>query len=219
MNDATITASKKTELLRKATNGIAQRTAEVGVQVSFRYLARIVPIVFLAILSLTHLQGWAIGMKKVLKFSTHDFGILCYGGITNLNLVYGGSGHNLCIKSPGREKLPSDETRVPGFLSGSYPAFAGPVEMEWNARDGTHLTHTIELDEVFKDRVVLHTADSARIYEAKPISGGEPTIIVEVNDRTVSVYMKVSLQLVRADPTDTGRDRSTHFTRAYSKTL
>jgi hypothetical protein len=219
MNDATITTSKKTELLRKATDGIGQRIAEVGVQVSFRYLARIVPIVFLAILSLTHLQGWAIGMKKVLKFSTHDFGILCYGGITNLNLVYGGSGHNLCIKSPGREKLPSDETRVPGFLSGSYPTFAGPVEMEWNARDGTHLTHTIDLDEVFKDRVVLHTADSARIYEAKPISGGEPTIIVEVNDRTVSVYMKVSLQLVRADPTDTGRDRSTHFTRAYSKTL
>ena len=91
--------------------------------------------------------------------------------------------------------------------------------MEWNARDGKHLTHTIDLDEVFKDRVVLHTADAARIYKAKPISGGEPTIIVEVNDRTVSVYMKVSLQLVRADPTDTGRDRSTHFTRAYSKTL
>jgi hypothetical protein len=158
-------------------------------------------------------------MNKVLKFSTHDFGILCYGGITNLELVYAGSPHKLCTKSPGREKLPSDEKRGPGFLSGSYHAFAGPVEMEWNARDGTHLTHIIDLDEVFKDRVVLHTADAARIYKAKPISGGEPTIIVEVNDRTVSVYMKVSLQLVRADPTDTGRDRSTHFTRAYSKSL
>jgi hypothetical protein len=210
---------RKPNSYEKQLTALGNELRKWGVQVSFRYLARIVPIVFLAILSLTHLQGSAIGMKKVLKFSTHDFGILCYGGITNLNLVYGGSGHNLCIKSPGREKLPSDETRVPGFLSGSYPAFAGPVEMEWNARDGTHLTHTIDLDEVFKDRVVLHTADSARIYEAKPISGGEPTIIVEVNDRTVSVYMKVSLQLVRADPTDTGRDRSTHFTRAYSKTL
>lgn len=91
--------------------------------------------------------------------------------------------------------------------------------MEWNARDGTHLTHTIDLDEVFKDRVVLHTADSARIYKAKPISGCEPTIVIEVNDRTASVYMEVSLQLVRADPTDTGRDRSHYFTRAYSKTL
>jgi hypothetical protein len=27
-------------------------------------------------------------MNKVLKFSTHDFGILCYGGITNLELVF-----------------------------------------------------------------------------------------------------------------------------------
>jgi hypothetical protein len=178
-----------------------------------------VSAIFLAIFSLTHIESKAIDMNEVLKFSTHDFGILCYGGITNLELVYGGSPHELCFDTPGREKLPSDEKRGPGFLSGSYPAFAGPVEMEWNARDGAHLIHRIDLDEVFKDRVVLHTADPARIYKAKPISGGEPTIIIEVNDRTVSVYMKVSLQLVRADPTDTGRDRSTHFTRAYSKTL
>jgi hypothetical protein len=210
---------RKPNSYEKQLTALPNELREWGVQVSFRYLARIVPIVFLAILSLTHLQGSAIGMKKVLKFSTHDFGILCYGGIANLEIVYAGSPHELCFDTPAREKLPSDEKRVPGFLSGSYPAFAGPVEMEWNARDGIHLTHTIDLDEVFKDRVVLHTADSARIYEAKPISGGEPTIIVEVNDRTVSVYMKVSLQLVRADPTDTGRDRSTHFTRAYSKTL
>jgi hypothetical protein len=158
-------------------------------------------------------------MNKALKFSTHDFGISCYGGITNLELVYAASPHKLCFDTPGREKLPSDEKRVPGFLSGSYHAFAGPVEMEWNARDGTHLIHSVDLDEVFKNRVVLHTADSARIYKAKPISGGEPTIIFEVNDRTVSVYMKVSLQLVRADPIVEGRERSTHFTRAYSKTL
>jgi hypothetical protein len=174
---------------------------------------------FLAIISITLMESRAINMNETLKFSTHDFGILCYGGITNLKLEYGGSPHELCFDTPGREKLPSDEKRGPGFLSGSYHAFAGPVEMEWNARDGTHLSHKINLDEVFKDRVVLHTADPARIYKVKPISGGEPTIIIEVNDRTVSVYMKVSLQLVRADPTDTGRDRSTHFTCAYSKTL
>jgi hypothetical protein len=177
------------------------------------------PALFLAIISLTNIQGRAMGMNKVLKFSTHDFGILCYGGITNLKLVYAGSPHKLCTKSPGREKLPSDEKRGPGFLSGSYHAFAGPVEMEWNARDGTHLTHTIDLDEVFKDRVVLHTADPALIYKENPISSGQPTIVVEVNDRTVSVYMEVGLILVRADPADTGRDHSIYFTRAYSKTL
>jgi hypothetical protein len=91
--------------------------------------------------------------------------------------------------------------------------------MEWNARDGTHSTHTIDLDEVFKDRVVLHTADPARIYKANPISSGQPTIAIEVNDRTVSVYMEVGLLLERADPTDTGRDHTTYFTRAYTKTL
>lgn len=185
----------------------------------YRYLERAALAFLMAIDPLLKTKSTSIGRNGILKFSTHDFGILCYGGITNLNLVYGGSGHELCKDTPGREKLPSDEKRGPGFKSGSYRAFAGPVDMEWNARDGTHLTHTIDLDEVFKDRVVLHTADSARIYKAKPISGCEPTIVIEVNDRTVSVYMEVSLQLVRADPTDTGRDRSHHFTRAYSKTL
>jgi hypothetical protein len=167
----------------------------------------------------TRKKNTFIGRNGVLKFRAHDFGILCYGGITNLDLIYGGSGHNLCFDTPGREKLPSDEERGPGFLSGTYYAFAGPVEMEWNARDGTHLTHTIDLDEVFKDRVVLHTADSARVYKTDPTTTGEPTIAIEINDRTVSVYMEVSLQLLRSDPTDTGRDRSHHFTRAYSRTL
>lgn len=136
-----------------------------------------------------------------------------------MELVYAGSSHELCFDTPGREKLPSDEKRGPGFLSGSYPAFAGLVEMEWNARDGTHLAHTIDLDEVFKERVVLHTADPAHIYKADPISSGQPTVVIEVNDCTVSVYMEVDLILVRADPADTGRDLGTYFTRAYSKTL
>jgi hypothetical protein len=179
----------------------------------------IISAILLAILSMTNIHSGTIGMNKGLKFSTHDFGILCYGGITNLKLVYAGSPHKLCTKSPGREKLPSDEKRGPGFLSGSYHAFAGPVEMEWNARDGKNLTHTIDLDEVFKDRIVLHTADPALVYKDNPISSGQPTIVVEVNDRTVNVYMEVGLILVRADPTDTGRDHSIYFTRAYSKTL
>jgi hypothetical protein len=173
----------------------------------------------MAILSLTRKKGTSISRSGVLKFREHDFGILCYGGITNLELVYGGSGHSLCHNSPGREKLQSDEKRIPGFLSGTYRAFAGPVEMEWNARDGTHLTHKIDLDNVFKDRIVLHTANSARIYKANPVSSGAPTIIIEVNDRTVSVYMHVNLLLVHNDPSETGRELSTHFTRAYSKKL
>jgi hypothetical protein len=144
-------------------------------------------------------------IDNLLKFRTHDFGILCFGGVTNVNLVYAGSGHNLCVSDPASEKTPADKERVPGFLSGAYHAFAGPVEMDWNARDGTHLSHTVDLNEVFKDKIIPHACDSTRIYEKKPVTCGKPTVIVEMDDRTVNVYLYAEIQLVRDGQPDKAR--------------
>jgi hypothetical protein len=158
-------------------------------------------------------------IDNLLKFRTHDFGILCFGGATNVNLVYAGSRHNLCVGDPASEKTPADMEKVPGFLSGSYHAFAGLVEMDWNARDGTHLSHTVDLNEVFKDKIIPHAGDSTRIYEKKPVTGGEPTVIVEVDDRTVNVYLYAQIQLVRDGQPDKAREGVCSYTQAYSMTL
>ncbi len=47
-------------------------------------------------------------IDNLLKFRTHDFGILCFGGVTNVNLVYAGSGHKLCVRRVAPEKMPAD---------------------------------------------------------------------------------------------------------------
>ena len=158
-------------------------------------------------------------IDNLLKFRTHDFGILCFGGVANVNLVYAGSGHNLCVGDPASEKTPADKERVPGFLSGAYHAFAGAIEIEWNARDGTRLSHSVDLNEVFPDKVIPGDYDSTRIYEKKPVTGSEPTVIVEVDDRTVNVYLYAEIQLVRDGQLDQARERVSSYTRAYSMTF
>jgi hypothetical protein len=156
---------------------------------------------------------------QVLKFSNHDLGIHCYNGVKNVRLVYAGSPHTLCTTGPGLEKTAADENEPPNGSSGSYKAFAGPVEIDWLARDGSALHLDLDLDAIFKDRIVLHKADPARIYQPKPITGGEPLIVVEVIDRTVNVYMSLQLQLVRAEDPEGRREGSDQYTLAYSKTL
>jgi len=155
----------------------------------------------------------------VLKFDTHDLNIQCYGGVTDVYLVYAGSPHKLCFDNPAKDKTPADETRYPNFKSGSYYAFAGPVEMSWRSRDGTKLSHTLDLDAIFKDRVVLHKEDPQRIYKPMPITGGEPTIIIEFNDRTINVYMFARIQLLLTDPNEKGRKGSNNRTLVYTKTF
>ena len=167
----------------------------------------------------TFMQGCtAMSNDDVLKFSTHDLGIRCFGGVTKVWLLYANSDHELCTDRVARDKTPADAKRMP-FKSGSYHAFAGPVEMKWTARDGSQLAYSLDLDTVFKDRTIQHGQDPARINRAKPWLGGEPTIIVEFDDRTVSVYLAGTLLLTSAEPGNNELDDVDIHYLAFSKTL
>ncbi|MBC3908121.1 hypothetical protein [Undibacterium umbellatum] len=153
-----------------------------------------------------------------LKFSSHDLSVQVFSA-SDLRLVYANSPHALAIGEMAREKTETDATRMPGFTSGEYPTFAGPVEMEWRSKDGTQLKHTLDLDSIFKDRKILHKEDPARIYKPMPISGVPPIIIIEANDRTVNVYMFTTIQIIPEDPNTTRREVHNNCVLAYSKTL
>jgi len=154
----------------------------------------------------------------VLKFQTHELNLQIYSA-GDLRLVYAGSPHEIAMGRIAKDKTAEDAARYPGFTSGDYPAFAGPVEMEWRSKDGTHFKHTLDLDSIFKDRKVLHDENPADIYKPMPILGRQPIIIIEVNDRTVNVYMFTSIQLNPKDPDAARRDRRDHRVLAYSKTF
>lgn len=153
-----------------------------------------------------------------LTFDTHVLNVQVYSA-SDLHLEYAGTSHDLSWGELAREKTPQDESRYPNGKSGSYRTFAGPVRIEWRSRDGSRHSHLLNLDDVFKDRKVLHTEKPERIYQPMPITGGEPTIIIEINDRSVNVYLFAAIQLISDDPGSLVRDQRDHFTLAYSKTF
>ncbi len=156
--------------------------------------------------------------NDALTFSTHDLNIQIYNA-SDLRLVYGGTAHEISLGELARMKTPKDETRYPSGKSGSYIAFAGPVQIEWRSQDGVKHSCVLDLDEVFREKTVRHTQDPSRIYRPMPITGGEPTIIIEVNNRTVSVYLFAAIQLTPVDPNAVRRDECDTRTLAYSKTF
>ncbi|QDE40916.1 hypothetical protein FIV34_17705 [Luteibacter pinisoli] len=72
--------------------------------------------------------------------------------------------------------------------------FPGPVELDWTSLDNTRLQASVDLDALFKDRLVLHNVSREGVKETwlktLSIEPVVPTVLVELNDRTVSVYMR-----------------------------
>lgn len=153
--------------------------------------------------------------EKVLKFSQHDISIKVFSA-SDVEIVYAGSPHRLSFGKVFRAKTPDDVRDFKWGTSGSYKAFAGPVDIAWRSQDGTALKYVLNLDEIFPERKILHTEDLAKLYQAEPVYGGRPNIILEVNDRTLNVYMFVTMRLEKDAQTREHRD---HLTLAYSKTF
>lgn len=87
------------------------------------------------------------------------------------------------------------------FWHGRKPIFAddgntfpGPVHIEWTSLNGAQNNVSIDLDEIFSERLVLHSLSLDEIRKTwletlsfKPIS---PNILIEVNDRAIRIYMR-----------------------------
>lgn len=76
--------------------------------------------------------------------------------------------------------------------------FAGPVVIDWRSKDGTPLKATIDLDELFKDRLVPISPGVTREEIPDRIGIGPTTIIVEVVDRTVNVWTTTDIPMKEA---------------------
>jgi hypothetical protein len=81
----------------------------------------------------------------------------------------------------------------PRFTYGVYFAFAGAVDVQWRSLDGELLSASLDLDKIFRSRKILHSADSSSVYQAKPVVRSHPTIIVEVDNRKITVYMHAGI--------------------------
>ncbi|MCB4359296.1 hypothetical protein [Quatrionicoccus australiensis] len=159
-----------------------------------------------------------------LRFREHAIDVTLFSA-TQMEVIYG---RRLVYRSvfPGsrpevmREKTQDDERRdlTGGGMLG-LRAFEGPLEVKWRSRDGVPHEAVLNLEEIFTDRVVLHQEDPARIDPSLPMQTSGPTIVIEVNNRTLSLYMQVHIYLRSLDANARTREDRFNHTLAYSKTF
>lgn len=125
-----------------------------------------------------------------LKFVQHNFGAACYSTY-GCKVLYNGFLH---VSDPENELRRSSESlgeKYPGVLTAGYLGIVGfppPARVSWRSRDGESHEAMVDISEIFKDRLILHNVPREEIREG--VSIFNPGIILEVNDRTINVYMR-----------------------------
>jgi hypothetical protein len=97
-----------------------------------------------------------------------------------------------------RAKGPDDDQRRWRAV-GDFKAFNGPLQIQWKSSDGTPLSATVNLDEVFPGKRVMHKEDPKNIATTLP-NLTMPVIVVEVNDKLLTIYMDVYVGLKTDEP-------------------
>jgi len=87
---------------------------------------------------------------------------------------------------------------------GSYSGirnFPGPVEVNWTSLDGEAHHASIDLADIFKNEEILHRVPDEEIPDGMYPQGLylDPGIFVEVNDRTINVYMRAGTRTATPD--------------------
>lgn len=134
-----------------------------------------------------------VGAEWPLKFRAHYFGGHCFN-TQSCEILYRGFRH-------GAEDRPSPSVESYGrpldtLLSagrGPIPNFPPPARVTWRSKDGTPLEAEIDIGEIFRDELVRHNVKQNEMSELGPGPGLLPAIILEVNDRTINVYMRAHI--------------------------
>lgn len=129
--------------------------------------------------------------KWPLRFKRHNFGVACYSTY-GCRIRYDGQlidrdDSELGISS---ESLGAD---YPGNLSAGrlgIQNFPPPADVTWRSKDGTQLHAEIDMAAIFKEELILHNVPKNDVEKHALKGISDPGIILEVNDRTINVYMK-----------------------------
>jgi hypothetical protein len=122
-----------------------------------------------------------------LRFVKHDFQVFCYNTI-RCHVIY----NDFNFKAEERPSPPPpsadyrDHWPFASYLG--IRNFPPPAEVNWTSLDGVAHTAKVDIGAIFKDERVLYSVPDAEIPDRS--WGGEPGILLEVNDRTINVYMK-----------------------------
>jgi hypothetical protein len=130
-----------------------------------------------------------------LKFKAHYFGVSTYSTY-GCKVIYGGMDR---VDDPDGELQSSSESigaKYPNnMLAGWGPIrnFPPPAKVVWRSKDGSPHEVEIDIGGIFKDEVIRHSVPKQDVLDTTLASDLAPGIILEVNDRTINVYMRVMI--------------------------
>lgn len=123
-----------------------------------------------------------------LTFKEHEFVAYCYNTL-RCRIIYNSANFTL-----GSEELSSGAPPSLDYKKNWNASYAGirnfppPADVRWTSLDGTTHEAKIDIGEIFKDERVLHNVPESDYVQGS--FGGTAGIFLEVNDRTINVYME-----------------------------
>lgn len=122
-----------------------------------------------------------------LKFRAHNFATGCFN-TQSCSIIYGNFPHGSEKPSPSVESYGRPFEKLFDSVRLAIRNFPPPAQVNWRAKDGTPLQAQVDMAEIFKDGLIRHNLKREEI--ANSTNMFVPDIILEVNDRTINVYMR-----------------------------
>jgi hypothetical protein len=159
-----------------------------------------------------------------LRFDSFSFDARCYH--TLKCMVIFSKSHHISEKY---QIGPSGEPYAPdwkdhwhaGYNISAEDVFPSPVEVYWTAMDGIARKAVIDLEKIFPERLILHNALEEEVMDGWGLEdhARRVQILVEVNDRTINIYMRAWVALKqRRNPEDRMSDDLRDLMLAWTKT-
>ncbi|WP_217538719.1 hypothetical protein [Stenotrophomonas sp. GbtcB23] len=128
-----------------------------------------------------------------LRFEKHSFSARCYD-TRECEVVYDNLRHGDARPSPPASTYGADY--LEGWMGGhgGIRNFPPAAKVSWVSKDGTSLEAEIDIGDIFKDGLIRHFVPKEEVADL-PDGRNEspPSILLEVNDRVIRVYMRASV--------------------------
>ncbi len=151
-----------------------------------------------------------------LRFLRHDFSAQCFN-TRDCKIVYSGFPHHWDEPQRSWQSYGYDHANFFQSAELSIANFPPPAVLDWIAKDGSSHHATVDMAEIFKDRLIRHNVPREEVAEG--VSIGNPTIALEVDDRTVNVYMLAFVPTKHLrNPNNKNSNFRNDLIKVYSKT-
>jgi hypothetical protein len=136
------------------------------------------------------------GNKFPLTFTAHNFAVYVYN-TRRCTVLYNHYDYTRLYESEDTGPPSSPDYRAKWGISGHVGIrnFPAPADVAWTSLDGTRHQAKIDIGEIFRDRRVRYAVAEEEVAAGRFPQGitPDPLIVLEVNDRTLSVFMKAAV--------------------------